>query len=329
MENELVWGLPVIGYLFLAGLGAGAMVTSATMLLIGEQKPAYFRFARYGAIFSIPTVAIGTLFLIFELGTFQAGYWFKWLHLFTTITMSPMSIGTWMLVLFFISAVPYAYTFVVPESHNKDNLASMRRRLALPNIVLGVAVAVYTGILLGAMPARPLWNSPLLALLFLVSALSTGVAAVLLSEWFSVKTGLSTWFAEKLGWDKNQIAEEHNDAAYKMATTGAVLIALEMLVLSLFFLYAHLSVGNSVRAIDVLEFGGAMSTLFWVGVVLLGLAIPIILEAQQVMPRFSGNGTYTHSGMMIVLVPVLVVVGGFILRYVIVVGGQIAKLAGI
>ncbi len=32
---------------------------------------------------------------------------------------------------------------------------------------MGIAVAVYTGVLLGAMPARPFWNSPILAMLFL------------------------------------------------------------------------------------------------------------------------------------------------------------------
>jgi len=58
MEHELIWGLPVIGYLFLAGLGAGALVTSTSLLLRGKNSPDYFRLARYGAILSIPTVAV-------------------------------------------------------------------------------------------------------------------------------------------------------------------------------------------------------------------------------------------------------------------------------
>ena len=56
--------------------------------------------------------------------------------------------------------------------------------LSWVNVPLGIGVAVYTGILLGAMPSRPLWNSPILALLFLVSALSTGIAVIILAQTF-------------------------------------------------------------------------------------------------------------------------------------------------
>lgn len=78
MENhELIWGLPVIGYFFLAGLGAGALVTSATLLLRRAERQKYFPYARYGAILSVPTVAIGTALLVLELGSFEAGHWFQ------------------------------------------------------------------------------------------------------------------------------------------------------------------------------------------------------------------------------------------------------------
>ena len=48
-------------------------------------------------------------------------------------------------------------------------------------MVLAVCVAAYTGVLLGdAGLAFPLWNMAILPLLFVVSAASTGIAAVLL-----------------------------------------------------------------------------------------------------------------------------------------------------
>ena len=47
-------------------------------------------------------------------------------------------------------------------------------------VVFGVAVAMYTGALLGVCKTFPLWNNALLPILFLVSAMSTGAASVLL-----------------------------------------------------------------------------------------------------------------------------------------------------
>lgn len=329
MNHELIWGQPVIWYLFLAGLGAGALVTSASLVLRGKDKPSYFRLARYGAVIAIPTVALGTALLILELGSFQTGHWFRWINLFKVITLSPMSIGSWFLILYFAVAAPYVYTFLVPFSHAGDKYRRLRQLLAYPCIALGIGVAIYTGVLLGAMPSRPLWNSPILALLFLVSAISTGIASVIVSDWIAQKIGTGKWCAEHLGWDRERDIAETYDAEYMLAATDTIFIAFEILVVFLFFMYAHLTVGDVRMAIKVFEAGGALSTFFWVGVVLLGLALPILLEMKKILPRLLGNGPYVHDGVMIVVVPVLVIVGGFVLRYVIVVGGQIARLAGI
>ena len=329
MEHELIWGLPVILYLFLAGLGAGALITSASLLLRGKNNPAYFRLARYGAVLAIPTVAVGTAMIVFELGSFQVGHWFKWINLYKVINLSPMSLGSWLLVLYFVITVPYVYTFLVPNSHSQDRLARLRKGFAYPCIVLGVGVAVYTGVMLGAIPARPLWNSPILAMLFLISAISTGIALVIISDWIADKTGIAKWCAEHLGWDREQDSSETTNAGYLLVATDTIFLGLEILMISLFFMYAHLTVGDVRMSIKVIEFGGALSGYFWIGVVLFGLTIPAILETRNILPRLLGSGPYVHSDAMVVIVPLMVIMGGFFLRYVIVVGGQIAKLAGI
>ncbi|VAV99891.1 NrfD protein [hydrothermal vent metagenome] len=329
MEHELTWGFPVIWYLFLAGLGAGALVTSCSLLLRGNNRASYFRYARYGAVLSLPTVAIGVALLVLELGSFQSGHWFRWINLYKTINLSPMSIGSWFLVIYFLVSAPYVLTFLVPNSHSTDRYARVRTFLAYPCIALGIGVAVYTGILLGAMPSRPLWNSPILAMLFLISAISTGIAAVLLSEWISDKIGTAKWCADKFGWDKDRDKSDHTDAAYILAATDAIFISFEILVIFLYYMYAHLTVGNVEMAIKVFEPGGELAGFLWFGVVGLGLLVPLLIESKNILPKLLGRGTYSHSGMMVFTIPILVIAGGFFLRYVIVIGGQIAKLAGI
>ncbi len=131
--SELTWGLPVIAYLFLAGLGAGALTVSASVLLRGGGGgfgSAHFSIARYGALLAPVPVAVGCFMLVFELGSFQAGFWFKWLNLYKVINLSPMSVGTWLLTVFLVVSVVYAYTFLRADAGPGDQHDSLRRALA-------------------------------------------------------------------------------------------------------------------------------------------------------------------------------------------------------
>ena len=71
------------------------------------------------------------------------------------------------------------------------------RKLAVINFGLGIFIGIYTGVLLSAFVARPLWNSSILPVLFLNSALSTGAAlAIILAKRTSVKlyfTKIDIW----------------------------------------------------------------------------------------------------------------------------------------
>ena len=50
--------------------------------------------------------------------------------------------------------------------------------IGISNMLVGIALGIYTGILLGTLGARPLWNSALLGPLFLFSGLSTAAAVL-------------------------------------------------------------------------------------------------------------------------------------------------------
>ncbi len=71
MSEHLLWGLPVIGYLFLAGFGAGAYTVSSSVLLRGGGGgfgSQHFQLARYGALLAPIPIMIGCGLLIFEAG---------------------------------------------------------------------------------------------------------------------------------------------------------------------------------------------------------------------------------------------------------------------
>jgi formate-dependent nitrite reductase membrane component NrfD len=145
---------------------------------------------------------------------------------------------------------------------------------------------VYTGILLSTLGARALWSSALLGPLFLVSGLSTGAALMLL---FPIDP------------------EEH----HLLAGWDRLAIALEVVVLTLVLVGLATS-GADGRAAAGLILGGPFTAPFWALVVAAGLVVPFLLATLEAKLRLRAT----------VAAPVLVLVGGLALRWILVVAGQ-------
>jgi len=334
VEHELTWGMPVILYLFLAGVGAGAVTVSGSILLRGGDYSGgtFFRLARYGAMVGPVPVILGTIFIIFELGR-----WDRALNLFKVINLSPMSIGSWFLGLFIITSLIYALAFLpsfMPRWERLTNrLAPILHLLAWVNVPLGIGVAVYTGILLGAMASRPLWNSPILALLFVVSALSTGVATIILMRVLFHRKDPSVKAERRQNRRREATlirpGRRQYETAYMLTSSDLLLIGFELMVIFLFLMFAHLTIGNLKYAMAIILPGGEMASLFWVWVVLIGLVIPGLIELAYVVPKLVYHQEFRMQKSAEILISVAVLVGGFMLRYVIVVAGQVTGPMGI
>jgi len=310
--HELTWGLPVIAYFFLAGMGAGAVVVSGSVLLRkGGFGGSRFAIARCGALIGPFPVMLGTFLIVFELG--QP---FRALNLFHLINLSPMSIGSWFLNIFIILSVLYAMTFLPPSAGPGDRLAPIRRALAWICVPLGIGVAVYTGIMLGAMPSRPLWNSPILAALFVLSALSSGVASIILAGVF---------FRRKS--NDPAIRDDYENSSYLLISSDALLLASELMVVFLFLLFGHLTIGDVRYAIAAILPGGELAYMFWGLVVIAGLLVPFFIELFQIVPKLIYDREFKSHVAVEVAVPIAILIGGFALRYTIVVAGQITAPA--
>jgi|SRR5438094_10174860 len=99
---KIEWGILIVNYLFLGGLSAGIFFVSALATYLQQRdEAAYARIARYGAMMAPWPVAIGSLLLIFDLGS-----WYRFYKLFVHFRwQSPMSIGSWLLVFFTLVAL--------------------------------------------------------------------------------------------------------------------------------------------------------------------------------------------------------------------------------
>jgi len=318
---DLTWGFPVVLYMFLGGMGAGTLVVSSSVLLRGGGGAfggESFRLARFGALIAPLPVIIGCAALVFELGSFGAGHWFKWINLYKVMNLSPMSVGTWLLTAFIILSVANAYLYVLPGTSVDDRFAGMRKVFAMILIPVGLGVAVYTGVLLGAMPSRPFWNSPVLALLFMLSSISTGIAALMLARTFMIWSHSS-----------EEAEQRFHDSGYTLSASDLLMIGLECVAVFLFLMYGHLTVGSVNYATDVILPGGLLARTFWVWFVLVGLIFPALVEMYYVFPRLVQHRDYWAPRSMELVVAATVLIGGFMLRYVVLLGGQITWPVGV
>jgi formate-dependent nitrite reductase membrane component NrfD len=317
--GQTAWGWLVVIYLFLGGLGAGAFLTAAFFELTGwRYKRDFCPVALTGSTISGPVVGIGSLLLILDLGAGKTEPW-RMIYLFTHFS-SPMTWGIWILCLFMPLAVFYGLLELVEaEPFVKGlvwaripklvhNTRIYRRRVAAVGSVFAVGTAVYTGVLLSAAGSSvPFWSQPVLPflpipmmpLLFLVSALSTGI-------------GLTFDLAATIALPRIQ------EQIRGMDLIHIVLISLENILIGLLLITALSSGGAAAESARVIMYG-PLRIIFWVGVVLIGLVFPFVVHAYAI-------GAGRHSLWSGIVGGVGIVVAGLFLRYLIIAAGIPAQL---
>jgi len=282
-----IWEFPISLYLFLGGLSAGILLFSAFTHLLNKDEELK------GAALSV-----GLLALIIDLGNPL----YSW-KLYTTIRLeSPMSWGAWVLLI----VTPLSIFWIFPDLRklfpklNYDKLpilykveelcVTYKKYMALALIPLTIILGIYTGILLSAFNARPLWNNAILGPLFLVSGLSTAAATIIL-------------FAKST-------YERH-----LFSKIDILLIVIEIgLIIHLIMGYYA---GNEmqVEAVKILV-GGDMTTLFFGFFVALGLILPLVLEVFELM----------GFKVPVVVPAILILISGLIFRVLMVEAGQITRI---
>lgn len=315
--KTIEWGFLIVNYLFLGGLSAGLFFVSALATYLQKSGgTAYTRVARWGALLAPWPVMVGSLLLIFDLGR-----WYRFYKLFLHFRwVSPMSIGSWLLLAFTGISLLYCYSWVSEERRDwlLGKLSARwpvlkrwgraawewRRLLAAAGFPISVGVGIYTGVLLGAVQSRPFWNTNLVAQLFLFSALSTGCAALLL-----ILSAL-----------RDDFQPEELRLLY---TLDICLLTLEFFIVVPYLIHGQLSV-QAVRESMQLILGGPFTVVFWLFFLGLGLLLPLAIEVWEMTPAlFSASGMH-YNRRLTAAAAALVLVGGFLLRYVFVFAGQMS-----
>ena len=288
MKEEHSWGWPIASYLFLGGVGGGMIVVAGLADLAFDRGEAF----SLGSLIAGIAIAIGSGLLVFELGRpFQ--FWRV-----LSRQKAIMTAGAWMLS--FTILTSFAYFSFWPDFSPWRQLVGLRYLVAGINIILGLGVCIYTGILLGSLRARAYWNTPILPVLFLLSGLSTGVAAQALLAG---------------AWPYRGSAADVEAAHAALRSLDLTLIVFEIMVLFLYVVMMRLAAGEVAARIAAKWLAGQKSLSFWGGLVVLGLVAPGLL---YLIPSAAAH----------LAAPVLILIGGLILRFLIVFSDERAELPG-
>ena len=279
----MVWGPMIAWYLFLAGASAGAFLTSA---FVEVKYPESVKMRVAGRIIAPIFLGIGLVMLMLDA---EAGL-HNPLRFFWLIANpgSVMTLGVYFICVF----MPVALVSALLEVLKKP----VPKWLTWIGIVFAFAVAAYTGFLLGVVKAFPLWNNAVLPILFVVSALSAGLAATSL-------VGLVT--------DRGRF--EH---MWLIKKSHVILSAIEMVVL--FTMLVIVSAGSFEGAASVHSLiAGQYAPAFWGGIVVLGLVAPFCIEGY---PVFIAKRVETSTTSLVVSLigEAGVLVGGFLLRLLVI-----------
>ena len=105
-----------------------------------------------------------------------------------------------------------------------------------------------------------------------------------------------------------------------------ILMVFSLITFFLFIFGMYVSTKSSAEAVKLIM-GGEFTFLFWGLVVGVGVLFPLVVELQELTSRFVANKELrNHNPWMTAIVTASVLVGGFMLRYVVVYAGQIAQV---
>ena len=283
------WTWWIVFYFFVGGIAGTAFFLAALLDLFG--RPADRPLARLGYYVAFAGALISGFLLTVDLNRPER-FWHMLIQSNTGMPMFkswvPMSVGSWGLLLFSLFAFLGALGALSEERQRPRLLQSapvraLRQRgptvaIAVLGSIFGLFLAGYTGVLL-AVTNRPIWaDSTLLGLLFLVSGASTGAAALIL---------LGIW--RRAG---------HPASLDWLAWFDERVILIELLVLIVFLA----SLGSVARV-----FVGWWGVALLIGVVGIGILAPLLL----------GRKREAHSRRDMVTTASLVLLGGFLLRVVV------------
>jgi tetrathionate reductase subunit C len=261
-------------YIFFTGLSAGSFFLST--LSYGFGRIQYRALSRPAIVTASLMLVIAPMFLLLHVGKPLRSW-----HLFFFINPgSPITWGS-----FLLTSYPlFCLIYMACIFQDKEKAA---RRWGLIGIPFAVSVHAYTGFILAFCPARPLWHSSMIPVLFLVSAVVSGTALMIL-----VFAALC-----KVRGESMDPAGEQGRLLLSLGRILGWLLLLDLLLTAIELLVASVSGGPDRVGVGMLVTGELAPS--FVGMeVILGKLVPLFILFH---PRFRRVGPLLVASVLIVV----------------------------
>ncbi len=286
LTSSIPWGMWVSAYIYFVGLSAGSFLLSTLIYVFNMRQ--FERIGRIALLSAFFALAAALLFIWIDLGQ----PWRFWRMFLTPNWTSVMTIEGWLYIIYMLIIVAELWLLMRADlarlaEEETGFRQTLYRLLALgyePQMtaeaveaseeatrrwvtVLGVigvptAIAVHggTGSIFAVAIARPYWSTPLMPIVFLVSALVSGTALV---------TFIYAFFGRR--------DAEHGQLVRSLSSLLVLFIAIDIILLIFDVLVSLYSATPEHGEVWQAVATGRYAFVFWGGQIALGALIPMFL----------------------------------------------------
>ena len=286
MSNRIVWGMPHVIAVFLIVAASGVLNVASIASVFGRDL--YKPLARLSGLLAVTLLAGGLAVLVLDLGRPE--------RLIVAMThYNFKSIFAWNIFLyigFFAIVALYLWTLF------ERRMNGYTRRAGVLAFLWRLVLTTGTGSIFGFLVGREPYNSALLAPMFIIMSFSFGLAIFVL-----VLMAACRGSGRALG----------DVVLNRLKNLLGVFVAAVLY----FVVVYHLTNLYIARQHEVERFvlwdGGIYPALFWLGQILIGSILPLVLLF---------NSAVSRSRRAIAAAAVCVILGGLVQLYVLIIGGQ-------
>lgn len=285
MNNHVVWGLPHVFAIFLIVSASGVLNVASIGSVFG--KTVYKARAPLSGLLSLAMLAGGLMVLMLDLGRPDR-------VIVAATHYNITSVFAWNVFLYSgMFAIVGVYLWTLMEKR----MNPWSKRAGLAAFFWRIILTTGTGAIFAFLVAREGYGSALLPAMFIVMSFSWGMAV-----FYLVQSVIYAWTGHSLPEGVHR----------RLSRLLGVFVAASLYLVAVHHLTNLYFARNVAFERFILVDGGIYPLLFWVGFVVLGSALPMLL----VYGRGLGRARDT------LLASILVIAGAFCALYVFIIGGQ-------
>ena len=289
MTNHVVWGLPHVFAIFLIVAASGVLNVASIGSVFGQAL--YKPRAPLSGLLSLAMLAGGLTVLMLDLGRPDR-------VIVAATHYNPTSVFAWNVLLYSgMAAIVAVYLWTLLERR----MNRYAKAAGIAALIWRFALTTGTGSIFAFLIARQAYQSAVLAPLFIVLSFAWGLAAFLIVQ------------AAMYAWNGQALPEA---VRARMARLLGVFVAAALYLVAVYHLTnLYFAKQAAFEAFILLGRGdpsGLFAPLFWLGYVLLGTLLPMLLLW---LPQAAGPRSLLAACALVLL-------GAFALLFVFIIGGQ-------